>query len=285
MNEFGLRLSGTLERDYTSPGQGDDPGSPAAARMIRTIIADDEPLVRKKLRAALESEGDIDIVAECGNGNECIAAVKNCRPDLLMLDVQMPEVDGFDVLRSISAAEMPIVVFVTAHDQYAIRAFETHALDYVLKPFDRARLQSAIHRVRGEVHKLERNQLADRALGLLADLKPENRKDPRLWLRCEGRIVALDVAEIDWIQASLNYVVLYAGGHSYRTRETIGNILERLDPETFVRIHRSIIVNVTRIKELVPCNSAEYVVVLKNGRELSCSRSYRASLQRLFEHT
>jgi len=253
--------------------------------MIRTIIADDEPLVRKKLRSVLDSEADVEIVAECSDGNQCIAAVRSCKPDLLLLDVQMPEVDGFDVLLAIPPEEMPIVVFVTAHDQYAIRAFEAHALDYVLKPFDRERLLSAIDRVRGEVQKVQRHQLATRVLGMLADLKAGNRKDSRLWLRCEGRIVVLDFAEIDWIQASLNYVVLNAAGHSYRTRETIGNLFERLDPETFVRIHRSIIVNVTRIKELLPCNSGEYIVLLKNGKELSCSRGYRASLQRLFERT
>ena len=260
------------------------PGSTVrVSRPIRTIIADDEHLVRKKLRAALESESDVEIVAECADGMECAAAVRKLAPDLLLLDVQMPRADGFDVLRSISGEEMPIVVFVTAHDQYAIRAFESHALDYVLKPFDRGRLQSALARVRGEIQKAERDQLAGRVLGMLADLETRRPHNARLWLRTEGRILVIDAPDIDWIQASLNYVVLYAGGHSYRTRESIGNIAERLDSETFVRIHRSIIVNVERIKELVPCNSGEYVVVLKSGKELSCSRGYRASLQRLFE--
>jgi two-component system LytT family response regulator len=251
--------------------------------MIRTIIADDEHLIRKKLRIALGAEPDVDLVAECADGKECIAAVKKFSPDLLLLDVQMPGGDGFEVLRSISGPNMPIVVFVTAYDKYAIRAFEAHALDYVLKPFDRERLQASLARVRTEIEKTQRNQLAGRVLDLLADLGTQGLRDNRLAVRTEGRIVVLDVNEIDWIQAASNYVVLHAGAHAHRTRESIGNISSRLDPEAFVRIHRSIIVNVKRIKELLPCNSGEYIVVLKNGRELSCSRGYRASLQGMFE--
>ena len=252
-------------------------------RTIRTIIADDEHLIRKKLRVALESAPDVEIVAECADGKECVAAVRKSIPDLLLLDVQMPGGDGFEVLRSISGVEMPIVVFVTAYDQYAIRAFEAHALDYLLKPFDRERLHSALARVRTEIQKAQRNQLAGRVLDLLGDLGTQGTRDNRLAVRTGGRIVVLDVDDIDWIEASSNYVVLHAGGQSHRTRESIGNIASRLNPDAFVRIHRSIIVNVTRIKELLPCNSGEYVVMLKNGRELSCSRGYRASLQRLFD--
>ena len=273
---------GELRSESALPCRSDE-NQTVATLMIRTVIADDEHLIRKKLRIALGAEPDIDLMAECADGKETIAAVNKFSPDLLLLDVQMPGGDGFDVLRAISGAKMPIVVFVTAYDKYAIRAFEAHALDYVLKPFDRERLQSSLARVRAEIEKTQRNQLAGRVLDLLADLGAQGLRDNRMAIRTEGRIVVLDVNEIDWIQAASNYVVLHAGGHAHRTRESIGNISSRLDPEAFVRIHRSIIVNVKRIKELLPCNSGEYIVVLKNGRELSCSRGYRASLQGMFE--
>ena len=252
---------------------------------IRTIIADDEPLAREKLRILLASEAGIQIVAECRDGRQTIAALETYKPDLLLLDVQMPEMDGFEVLNAIPAGEMPIVIFTTAYDQYAVRAFEAHALDYLLKPFDQDRLHSAIERTRTELLKTNDRELTSRLLDLLAQARTESKVDQRLVIKSGGRVVFLDTEDIDWVEAAANYVKLHVGKESYVLREGIGRITERLDPNQFVRIHRSTIANVRKIKELQPCNSGEYIVVLKDGKELSCSRGYRAGLQQLIDKT
>jgi two-component system, LytTR family, response regulator len=249
---------------------------------IRTIIADDEPLARKKLRILLASERDVQIVAECRDARRTIAALTELKPDLLLLDIQMPDADGFQVLRSIPPEQMPIVIFTTAYDQYAIRAFEAHASDYLLKPFDQDRLHRAIERVRTELLKTANRDLARHILDWLAHPETTPPADRRLVVKAGGRVVFLDLDEIDWVDAAANYVQLHAGRELYLVRERISRMSERLDPGQFVRIHRSAIVNVRKIKELQPCNSGEYMVVLKNGKELSCSRSYRSGLQQFF---
>jgi two-component system LytT family response regulator len=251
---------------------------------IRTIIADDERLARKKLRILLGSEAGVQIIAECQDGRQTIAALQTHKPDLLFLDIRMPDLDGFQVLENIPAAEMPVVIFTTAFDQYAIRAFEAHALDYLLKPFDQERLHRGIDRVRAELLKVHDHNLTHRILDLLAERKSEPpHPDGRMVIKAGGRIVFLVMDEIDWIEAAANYVKLNVGRDSYLLREGIGRVSERLDSSQFVRIHRSIIVNVRRIRELQPCDSGEYIAVLKNGKELSCSRGYRPQLQRLIE--
>ena len=239
--------------------------------MIRTLIADDEQLAREKLRILLASEPGVEVIAECKSGDEAVAALHDGRPDLLFLDIQMPEVDGFQVLEAVPAHSRPVVVFTTAFEKYAIRAFEAHALDYLLKPFDQERLHCTVERVRAEFF---------RGSGGLENRPNLPCNDHRLVFKTGGRILFLDVDEIDWIEASANYVRLHAGAECYSLRETIAHISDRLHPARFVRIHRSLIVNVNKIKELEPCNSGEYIVVLKNGKELSCSRGYRAGLQR-----
>ena len=253
--------------------------------IVRTIIADDEQLARRKLRILLQSEPEVEIVAECHSGGETLAAIRSYRPDLLLLDIQMPDLDGFQVLSEISPSELPVVVFTTAYDQYAIRAFEAHALDYLLKPFDQGRLHQAIERARVELRKSQDHQITHRILQMLSRVKSERKPAPqadeRLVIKTKGRIVFLNVDEIDWVEAAANYVRLNAGGESYLFRETISRISERLDPNHFIRIHRSMIVNVRRIKELIPVNSGEYIVVLKSGKELSCSRGYRANVQHM----
>jgi two-component system, LytTR family, response regulator len=252
---------------------------------IRTIIADDEHLARKKLRLLLGSEPGVQVVAECEDGQQTIGAVQDHKPDLLLIDIRMPDLDGFQVLGQIAANEMPVVVFTTAYDQFAIRAFEAHALDYLLKPFERERLHQAIERAREELLKSHNHDLTSRILDLLAkktEEKPESKpSDDRMVIRAGGKVVFLDVKDIDWIEAAANYVKLNVGKDSYLLREGIGSISDRLDPDRFVRIHRSVIVNVRKIKELQPCDSGEYIAVLKNGKELSCSRGYRSQLQRL----
>jgi two-component system, LytTR family, response regulator len=249
---------------------------------IRTVIADDEPLARKKLRILLAAERDVQIVGECKDARRTVAALHDLKPDLLLLDIQMPDGDGFQVLKSIPPGQMPFVVFTTAHDQYAIRAFEAHALDYLLKPFDQDRLHRALERVRSELQKTTNRDLAQHILDWLAHPQTPPFADRRLVVKAGGRVVFLDLDDIDWVEAAANYVQLHAGRDSYLVREGISRLSERLDPGQFVRIHRSTIVNVRKIKELQPCNSGEYIVVLKNGKELSCSRSYRSGLQPLF---
>jgi two-component system LytT family response regulator len=264
------------------------PADAATAVPVCAVIADDERLARKKLELLLEREPLVSVVAECEDGRQTVSAINSFRPDLLLLDIQMPDLDGFQVLSEISPAEMPVVIFTSAYDQYAIRAFEAHALDYLLKPFDQARLHQAIERARQELLKSRNRDITYRLLDLLSQMKVGAPASPpgaqnRLVIKANGRVIFLSLDEIDWVEAAANYVQLNAGRESYLFRETISRISERLDPKEFIRIHRSTIVNVRRIKELIPVNSGEYIVVLKSGKELSCSRGYRAILQQMIE--
>jgi two-component system LytT family response regulator len=258
-----------------------------AEMLLRTVIADDERLARQKLMILLQSEPAVNVVAECQDGRQTLAAIRSFRPDVLLLDIQMPDMDGFQVLSEIAAEEMPVVIFTTAYDQYAIRAFESNALDYLLKPFDRERLHHAVERAKGELRKARDHAITHRILSLLSQVRPAvkttGEADQRLVIKANGRVVFLDLENIEWVEAAANYVRLHVGKESYFFRETISRISERLDPKQFVRIHRSTIVNVGKIKELIPVNSGEYVVVLKTGRELSCSRGYRAALQEIVD--
>jgi two-component system LytT family response regulator len=250
---------------------------------IRTIIADDEKLARAKLRILLQSEAGVNVVAECSDSEQTVQAVNCYKPDLLLLDVQMPGPDGFHVLQAIPPDQMPMVVFTTAYDQYALQAFEAHALDYLLKPFDQERLHRTIERVQTEFVKTGDREITRRILDYLAKGQIESAADKRLIIKAGGRVVFLDVDEIEWIDADANYVKLNAGKNTYVLRQSIGNLSQRLNPNQFVRIHRSTIVNVEKIKELQPCNSGEYIVVLRNGKQLSCSRGYRGGLQSLID--
>jgi len=265
----------------------DVPHDQPIGSVVRTIIADDEPLARKKMRILLESEPDVKVVAECHDGGQTLSAIRSCRPDLLLLDIQMPCLDGFQVLSELTPLEIPVVIFTSAYDQYAIRAFESHALDYLLKPFDQERLHQAVERARFELRTLKDREITRRILELLSRVKSDKQArsgfDERLVIKTKGRIVFLNLDEIDWVEAAANYVRLNAGRESYLFRETISRVSERLNPNQFIRIHRSMIVNVRQIKELIPVNSGEYIVVLKSGKELSCSRGYRANVQHMIE--
>ncbi len=256
-------------------------------RVVNTVIADDERLARQKLLVLLNSEPQVKVVAECQDGRQTVSAIRNLRPDLLLLDIQMPDLDGFQVLREIPSEEMPVVIFTSAYDQYAVRAFEANALDYLLKPFDQERLHHAVEKARFELRKAHDREITHRILNLLSQVKsgPPSVAEPdsRLVIKANGRVVFLDLDSIEWVEAAANYVRLNVGKDSYLHRETISRVSERLDANHFVRIHRSTIVNVRKIKELIPVNSGEYVVVLKSGRELSCSRGYRAALQGIVE--
>ena len=264
-----------------------EPQKPMITPAIRAVIADDEPLARKKLRLLLGAEPGVQVIAECQNGSEAIAAVQEHKPDLLMIDVRMPDLDGFEVLSRIPSEEMPVVVFTTAYNQFAIQAFEAHAMDYLLKPFERDRLHQTIERARAELLKSHDRDLASRILDLLSErsarVSEAGRVDDRMVIRAGGRVVFVSLDDVEWIEAAANYVRLNVGKESYLLREGIGKISERLDPDRFVRVHRSIIVNVRKIKELQPCDNGEYIAVLKSGKELSCSRGYRPQLQRIIE--
>jgi two-component system LytT family response regulator len=251
---------------------------------MRVVIADDEPLARGKLRLMLGSEPGVQVLAECKNGDETINALKAFKPDLLMLDIQMPDLDGFQVLNQISPEILPIIIFTTAFDRHAVLAFEAHALDYLLKPFDQERLHQAVDRARAELLKADDREATHRILNFLSqNASWQSPSGRRLVIRSGGRVVFLGLDEIDWVEAAANYVKINVGKQSYLLRKGIGEIAEKLDPALFVRIHRSAIVNIRRIKELHPVNSGEYIVVLKDGKELSCSRGYRSGLQELIE--
>jgi two-component system LytT family response regulator len=248
---------------------------------IRAVIADDEAQTRDQLRLLLAEETGVEIVAECSDALQTIAAVRAHKPDLLLLDIEMRSTDGFQILNCVSPEDMPIVIFSSANDHDAIRAFEVRALDYLLKPFDPMRVHTAIERTRAELVKSHDRHLTHRILDLLAEAKTESQTDRRLVVKTAGRVVFVEMGEIDWVEAAGNYVELKTRNGSYLIREGIGSLSKRLDPAQFVRIHRSIIVNVRKIKELQPCNRGEYMVVLRDGKQLSCSRGYRAKLQEL----
>ena len=246
--------------------------------MIRILVVDDEPLARRFIRRMLEREEDAEVVGECGDGRAAVTAVAERSPDLVFLDVQMPEMDGFAVLEELGPARRPLVVFTTAYEQYAIRAFEAHALDYLLKPFDEARFARSLAHARerlrdrrGEEERLQVDALLDHVRRRPAHLD-------RLMVRAGARIVFLKVDTIDWVEADDKYVHLHAGPVSHMVRQTISSMEEQLDPEKFLRIHRSAIVNVARIRELRPLFSGEYGVILEGGTELTLSRNYKDRL-------
>jgi two-component system, LytTR family, response regulator len=248
---------------------------------IRTLIVDDEPLARDRLRKLLEEEADVELIGECANGLEAVAAIKKDNPDLVFLDVQMPELDGFGVLSRLGADKMPAVVFVTAHDRFALQAFEVHALDYLLKPFDKQRFQKALRRGLDHLKRDQTGELKDRLSALLGDLKADARFPERMAVKSGGRVIFLKIDDIDWVEAADNYVSLHIGAESHLHRETMSALEERLPPNKFLRISRSTIVNVDRIKELQPLFHGEYAVILRNGTRLTLSRSHRDKLNQL----
>lgn len=246
---------------------------------IRTLVVDDEPLARERLRRLLEEEQDVDVLAECADGREAVRSVDQLRPDLVFLDVQMPEIDGFEVLAAIDPPQMPAVVFVTAYDAYALQAFEVHALDYLLKPFDRERFHRTMEHVRARL--TDAGGLDRRLVALLDEIEAARpRPRPRRFVvRSGGRIQFLDADRIDWIEGAGNYVKLHVGGREHLLRSTLKAFEEQLDPHRFVRIHRSHIVNLDRVTELQPWFHGEFVVVLTDGTELRSSRTYSDRLR------
>lgn len=251
---------------------------------IRTLIVDDEPLARERLRKFLQSQPDIEIVAECADGAEALAAARSEKPDLIFLDVQMPELDGFGVVAGLDMDPLPAVIFVTAYDRFALKAFEVHALDYLLKPFDRERFQIALDRARKLVEQRATGDLNRRLSSLITDLKPQQAEPKyldRIAVKTEGRVLFFKIDDIDWIEAADNYVSIHIGNEEHLHRETMASLETKLPPTRFLRISRSTIVNIERIKEMQPMFHGDYAVILKNGARLSLSRNYREKLNHL----
>ena len=249
------------------------------ATPIRALVVDDEPLARAMIREMLESDSEVEIVGECANGREAVEAIKSSTPDIVFLDIQMPEIGGFEVLESLDPAAHPYVIFVTAYDQYAVRAFEVHALDYLLKPFDRERFEVAWQRAKLQI-KLDRTSRRDQdIIALLEELKAGPRYLERLVIKNGGRVFFLHVQDVHCIEAEGNYVRVYDNQKGYLLRETISSLEEQLDPKQFLRIHRSAIVKIDRIKEMQPWFHGEYRIIMENGKQLALSRNYRSNLQ------
>ena len=245
---------------------------------IRTLIVDDEPLGRERIRTLIGDDADIEVVDECSDGKQAVAAIQRTNPDLVFLDVQMPEMDGFGVLEAIAGGRMPAIIFVTAYDRYAVQAFEVHALDYLLKSFDRDRFQDALRRAKKRIQNSPTGPWNDRLAGLLEDLQARQTHVTRFVIRSGGRIVFLRVEEIDWLEAAGNYVSIHVGRDRHLLRGTLQSVIERLDPAQFLRIHRSTVVNSNRIKELQPLFHGDYMVRLRDGTELTLSRNYRENV-------
>jgi two-component system, LytTR family, response regulator len=254
---------------------------------LRTLIVDDEPLAREGLRMLLAEDPDVAGIDEAKDGRDAVAALRKASPDLVFLDVQMPEMDGFSVVREIGAERMPAVVFVTAHDQYAIRAFEINAIDYLLKPVTRERFAQALARAKARLLAPPTDEASRQILSLLetiATITTPQRAVKRLAVRTAGRTTFVDMDDVDWIEAAENYVKLHAGRTAHLVHVPMSRLEKSLDPETFLRIHRSLIVNVTRIKELEPALHGEYMVTLHGDVRLRSGRSYHDKLRELADN-
>jgi len=245
---------------------------------IRTVIVDDENHARDRLRQLLEPEADFELVDECANGRLAIAAIDRHSPDVVFLDVQMPRVDGFAVCRSITVSPPPLFVFVTAFDQHALRAFEVHAIDYLLKPFDRERFQQALSHVREQVRRARGGAADTRVAEMLAAWQKDRRRPDRLAFKADGKVVFVRVGDLDWAEADGNYVRLHTRAGTHHFRETLTALEQQLPAESFLRISRSQLVNVDRIKEVEPLFYGDATVVLHDGTKLSLSRHYRERL-------
>ena len=263
---------------------------------IRAIIVDDEILARKALKEMLKDDAEMEVVAECRNGREAVAAIREQLPDVVFLDIQMPEMDGFEAIEEIGAEMMPVTVFVTAFDKHALRAFEAHALDYLLKPFDHDRFNTALQRAKILVRQ---RKISENLFAMMQDMKlkpgetaletgsrkPDvtSQKEPIdcVVIKASGRIYFLKVEEIDWVEAAGDYLSLHSGNKTHLIRETMREFHAKLDTQKFLRIHRSTIVNIERIKDIQPLFKGEYLITLTTGKRLKSSRGYRPGLHAL----
>ena len=270
---------------------------------MRVLIVDDEPIARRRISRLLKLEDDVEVVSEVGSGTDAVAAIREQKPDLVFLDVQMPDLDGFGVVSALGEPEqMPAIVFVTAYNEYAVKAFDVNAVDYVLKPFDGERFRSAFQRARSTLEQKNSAEAGRRIKALLEEVLGEQRAQAlaaggtangatlaptvpraryldRLMVKHDGRVFFVKVSDVDWFEASGNYVRVHVGRVSHLIRETMHGIEAQLDPNLFARIHRAVIVNMDRIRELQPWFAGDYIVILRDGRQLKLSRTYREALQ------
>lgn len=246
---------------------------------IRALIADDEPLAREWVRSAVAEDPDLDVIGEAGDGFEAAEVIRRLKPDLVFLDVQMPGLDGFGVLEALSPEEIPAVVFVTAFDQYAVRAFEAQAVDYLIKPFSRDRVEEAVRRVRELVKGRSLEDFRESIAKIVEKVRRDRSYPEWVLLKADGKNVFVKVRDIDWIESQRNNVRIHVGQTLYLLHETTTAIASRLDPKRFLRIHRSAIVNIERIRELHPWFNGDYAVVLRDGTQLTLSASYRDRLR------
>jgi two-component system LytT family response regulator len=269
---------------------------------MRVLIVDDEAIARRRISRLLKLEDDVEVVNEVGSGTDAVAAIREHRPDLVFLDVQMPDLDGFGVVSALGDESMPAIVFVTAYNEYAVKAFDVNAVDYVLKPFDGERFRAAFQRARTTLEQKNSAEAGRRIKALLEEVLGEQRAQAltagnggaavpagatvpraryldRLMVKHDGRVFFVKVTDVDWFEASGNYVRVHVGRASHLIRETMHGIEAQLDPNLFARIHRAVIVNMDRIRELQPWFAGDYIVILRDGRQLKLSRTYREALQ------
>jgi two-component system LytT family response regulator len=270
-------------------------------RKIRALVVDDESLAREALLVMLDDDPEIEVVAECRNGREAVTAIREQSPDVVFLDIQMPEMDGFQVIEEVGAARMPVTVFVTAYDKHALRAFEAHALDYLLKPFDHDRFDDALHRAKTFVRQRKLSEVSESLFAVLQEMKLTTGEQPsemddvklgratqkgpidRVAIKSGGRVYFLKTEAIDWVEGAGDYLSLHSGSQTHLIRETMGNFHAKLDSQKFLRIHRSTIVNIERIEEIRPQFKGDYVITLTGGKRLKASRGYRRELQQLLD--
>ena len=270
-------------------------------RKIRALIVDDESLAREALLVMLNDDPGIEVIAECRNGKEAVTVIREQSPDVVFLDIQMPEMDGFQVVEEVGVMRMPVTIFVTAYDKHALRAFEAHALDYLLKPFDHDRFDITLQRAKTFVRQQKLGEISESMFAVLQDLKSKDGESPsdadnrkperaahqepldRVAIKSGGRIYFLKTEEIDWVEGAGDYLTLHSGSRTHLIRETMGNFHAKLDPQKFLRIHRSTIVNIERIKDIRPLYKGEYVITLTSGISLKASRGYRHGLQSLLD--
>jgi len=255
-----------------------------ASQPLRALVVDDEEPARSILRDLLSADPEIELVGECVNGNEAVEKIRTQLPDLVFLDIQMPGLDGFGVLDQLRPQELPVIIFVTAYDQYAVQAFEVHALDYLLKPFDDERFAEAVTRAKATLHSREVEKVSEKLVGLIQDRRAQdsegrNGSPNRLMIRSSGRVYFVKTEDIDWIEAADYYARIHAGGRSHLLRESLSSLEKKLDSEHFARVHRSAIVNMDRVKEMRPLFKGSYALILEDGTQLKLSRQRRAELE------
>ncbi|WP_163871090.1 LytR/AlgR family response regulator transcription factor [Myxococcus eversor] len=248
--------------------------------LLRVALADDEPLARSRLRALLAAEPNVELVAEATSGAEAVRAVLHASPDVLLLDVEMPAGDGFEVLRALPPEAVPVVVFVTAWQHHAVRAFEAQALDFLLKPYDKERFRAALVRAREQVRLVRRSEAVVRQEALLSGLALAEAPLRRLPVKVDGRIRFVDCSAITHVESEANYVRVHVGGEQHVLRETLTHLEERLDPRRFLRVHRSVLINLDQVREMEPLSQGEYLLVLgPGGAAVRTGRSHRARVE------